>query len=401
MSRLVAAGLGGTGGKVLNSLRTRLSESAHLAQKESVQYLHIDVRHSVEDQSTNDSILLDPPDLPTFHSPNLWDLLGIEGQVISAGASGRAMGALLGRANQEIIRERLGVLARSTLLEVEAPRVVIVASLSGGLGSGIVSAVAKMSREVFGPESEISGFFLLHQFFPAQFTLREQLIRNENAALSELASFSWPPEGAPKHALTKAYLISNEISAHPYTLFADSARPFDWISEYIEREVLRVDQFLYQVPAIPRDLAIVNEELLSYLRERPQLMLELSPRRFEELIAAVLKGLGYEVVLTKETRDGGKDLYVVQNSSLGNHLYLVECKKFARDRPVGVEIVRSLYGVVQQERATMGIVATTSYFTKEAIEFRSAVQHNLSLKDFDDLAGWLRAYSGPKAEAAR
>ncbi len=54
-----------------------------------------------------------------------------------------------------------------------------------------------------------------------------------------------------------------------------------------------------------------------------------------------------------------------------------------------MEIVRGLYGVVEQRGATRGIIATTSYFTRDAAAFRATVQYRLSLVDFDILSRFL------------
>jgi hypothetical protein len=38
------------------------------------------------------------------------------------------------------------------------------------------------------------------------------------------------------------------------------------------------------------------------------------------------------------------------------------------------------------------MIATTSFFTRPALEFQRSVQHRLSLKDYNDLNIWLRNY---------
>ena len=40
----------------------------------------------------------------------------------------------------------------------------------------------------------------------------------------------------------------------------------------------------------------------------------------------------------------------------------------------------------------MAMIATTSFFTRPALEFQRSVQHRLSLKDYNDLNIWLRNY---------
>lgn len=56
---------------------------------------------------------------------------------------------------------------------------------------------------------------------------------------------------------------------------------------------------------------------------------------------------------------------------------------------MGVSVIRDLYGVLSKEKATYGIVVTTSDFTKPAQEFQQDVQFQMSLKDFDSIKQWL------------
>ena len=111
--------------------------------------------------------------------------------------------------------------------------------------------------------------------------------------------------------------------------------------------------------------------------------------RFEELVAELLSRRGYQVTLTPATRDGGKDMYAAKKDDLGSFLYVVECKRYARDRPVGVGVVRLLHEVAQHERANAAIVMTTSFFTKPAHEFARELRSLMSLKDYFQLRDWL------------
>lgn len=146
-------------------------------------------------------------------------------------------------------------------------------------------------------------------------------------------------------------------------------------------------------------LVVANEEVLKHLEAHPEALYHLNPRQFEEFVAELLARQGYEVSLTQFSKDGGKDLYVAHKSGLGSALYVVECKRYGPDNPVGVGIVRQLYGVVQAEQLTGGLVATTSYFTKDAQEFQQSVKYHLSLADYVELRRWIRyALRGPSAE---
>ena len=144
-------------------------------------------------------------------------------------------------------------------------------------------------------------------------------------------------------------------------------------------------------PPLVADLTVVNEQLLAYLRRKPELFYSLSPRKFEEVVAHLLEQQGFVIELTPQSKDGGKDIYAVQKTSLGQFLFVVECKRHNPRNPVGVGLVRQLYSVVMAERATAGILATTSFFTKDARRFQldQGLHYQLSLRDFLDLQSWL------------
>ena len=127
----------------------------------------------------------------------------------------------------------------------------------------------------------------------------------------------------------------------------------------------------------------INEELIRHLAAHPNKMREMSPRKFEELIADMFRSRGFDVTLTPPSNDGGMDVIAVQRNGIGTAMIIVECKRYAEHHRVGVEIARGLYGVVEQHRATRGIVATTSFFTRGAVDFRNTVPYRLTLGDFN------------------
>ncbi len=141
------------------------------------------------------------------------------------------------------------------------------------------------------------------------------------------------------------------------------------------------------------DVLTINEELIRYLSQHPERMRNLAPRRFEELVAELFRNMGYTVELTPRTRDGGLDIIAIERNDLGAALTLIECKRYSEQNRVGVDVVRGLYGVVEQRRATRGIIATTSYFTRDAATFRDTVPYRLSLADFDLISKYLREWS--------
>ncbi|HEX4962229.1 MAG TPA: restriction endonuclease [Thermoanaerobaculia bacterium] len=147
------------------------------------------------------------------------------------------------------------------------------------------------------------------------------------------------------------------------------------------------------LPRIPKPFKLVTVDTNQILRERlranPGGLYSLEPRQFEELIADLLRERGYEITLTPPSKDGGFDMFAARRDDLGSFLYLVECKRFTPPHRVGVSIVRSLHGVVQQKQANAGIIVTSSFFTRGAKAFEESVPYQLQLRDYLALQKWL------------
>lgn len=145
--------------------------------------------------------------------------------------------------------------------------------------------------------------------------------------------------------------------------------------------------------------SFINERLVAYFREHPQRLYDLTPRQFEELVAEIWDGFGFEVELTSQTVDGGCDVIAVKHSPL-RRKYLIECKRYRSDRTIGVHIVRQLGGVVlkhvatsrRDDEAIKGILATTSSFTSPAQTYLRDTRYWLEGADSDRIVQWLAEY---------
>jgi restriction system protein len=137
-------------------------------------------------------------------------------------------------------------------------------------------------------------------------------------------------------------------------------------------------------------IVTTTENLLHQLKRQPDSIHELSPRKFEELIAELLNGMGHRVELTPATRDGGKDILAYIDTDFGEMLCLVEAKKYRASRPVGVELVRSLYGTLCDFQANSAMLVTTSRFTADAQNFQSKHKYQLNLKDYSNIVEWIQ-----------
>jgi RES domain-containing protein len=141
------------------------------------------------------------------------------------------------------------------------------------------------------------------------------------------------------------------------------------------------------------DVSQTNEQIMKMLAKDPEIFWQLPARKFEEIVAEMLEKKGYSVSLTQFARDGGVDIFAAKKDGLGQYLYLVECKRYVPPYKVGVEIVRSLYGVLQAKKATACAIVTSSYFTNGAKEFQREQQHQVALHDYLVLQQWIKGLS--------
>lgn len=132
---------------------------------------------------------------------------------------------------------------------------------------------------------------------------------------------------------------------------------------------------------LPEKVLSIYEEILL----NPEYVYNLEPCEFEEFVADVFRGIGFNAEVTQKTHDGGKD--IVATFEMGGVLYTTyfECKRYSPDRPVGVEIVRELYAVMEMERVDKGVIVTTSHFTRGAVAEVQRLNGRIRLIDFDEL----------------
>lgn len=148
-------------------------------------------------------------------------------------------------------------------------------------------------------------------------------------------------------------------------------------------------------PTLVRALGTLDVELLKYLKKHPEQLYEINPRTFEEIVAEVLMSFGWWVNLTPKSADGGYDIFALSpNGKADSEVtpHLIECKRNAPDRKIGVEIIRSLYGAsVVSKPGCMLMLATTSHFTKGADAFKKS-RYDIKFKDYEGILDWLNTY---------
>jgi restriction system protein len=143
-------------------------------------------------------------------------------------------------------------------------------------------------------------------------------------------------------------------------------------------------------------IVTANQNMVAELKKHPDDIFKLTSRQYEELIAELMSDMGYDVTLTKATRDGGKDILASIRTDATDFLMLVEAKRYGQRHKVGVSLVRALYGTLCDYQANSGMLVTTSSFSKDAKEFGGRHQYQLRLRDFTDVASWIQRYGNRK-----
>ena len=126
------------------------------------------------------------------------------------------------------------------------------------------------------------------------------------------------------------------------------------------------------------------------LAQRPELLDALSPREFEELVADLLSKFGWQVKLTPPTRDGGFDILGISRDPCGFEVsWIIECKRYAADNLVGIELVRQLHGVKEHLGISNAAIVTTASFTGTAVSF-ARLRYDIKLADRSWIIDWLK-----------
>lgn len=119
---------------------------------------------------------------------------------------------------------------------------------------------------------------------------------------------------------------------------------------------------------------------------------ECSPRRFEEIVVRVLKGMGYGgsradgAEVLGGSGDGGVD-GVLREDWLGLEKIYVQAKRWSGT--VGRPTVQQFAGALHGQKARKGVLITTSTFTAEASEYVDMVETRIVLIDGPQLAQYM------------
>ena len=135
----------------------------------------------------------------------------------------------------------------------------------------------------------------------------------------------------------------------------------------------------YGYQKIKRDLA---QELIGFVKKA-------SPRFFEQLVVELLLKMGYGGSLKDagkaigQSGDGGID-GIIKEDKLGLDVIYIQAKRW--ENVVGSKEIRNFVGSLVGQKANKGVFITTSWFTKDALEYVKTITHKVILVDGEMLA---------------
>ncbi len=138
---------------------------------------------------------------------------------------------------------------------------------------------------------------------------------------------------------------------------------------------------------------IEETDVLSSLDQRPNLM-ELTPSEFEALIQNLFSKMGLDTKQTRPSRDGGVDCVAFDPRPIFGGKVVIQAKRYRNT--VDVSAVRDLFGTMQNEGASKGILVTTSGYGPASYDF--AAGKPLELIDGSNLLYLLTEHAGMEAK---
>lgn len=123
-------------------------------------------------------------------------------------------------------------------------------------------------------------------------------------------------------------------------------------------------------PVVQFDLAkfklVEGMDVVAGLDSRPDL-LEMDPKKFENLVKELFIAIGMKAWVTQASRDDGIDAVATNEDPVVGGLCVIQAKRYRNI--VGLESVHALAGAMNDKSATKGLLVATSWFGKASRDF--------------------------------
>ncbi len=200
---------------------------------------------------------------------------------------------------------------------------------------------------------------------------------------SELLSGRVPPGFEP---IADQYLLRSLLHNNLITLGVnwDGALPLDQLFSLKDKGG--------SVSADSKSAPLIDQRFIDYLHAQPADLQRMDWRQLEYLCGEYFRRMGYQVVVTAPSGDGGIDVVARRmDGAEGPDIVLIQAKRLSGKHQVDINVVKALWADVMEseESATRGLITTTTRLAKGAREYTEARNYGLSAAERAHVEQWI------------
>jgi restriction system protein len=139
-----------------------------------------------------------------------------------------------------------------------------------------------------------------------------------------------------------------------------------WLTRLKNKETVSINE-------IQLIIEKTNDEILKYIEKDEKNLDKIEWFDLERILSRVFSVLGFEVTLTRPSKDGGKDLILKCLIKGENKSYIVEIKHWKSGVRVGNPVVKKFINVIVREDHSAGLILSSSDFTSNIGESISEI----------------------------
>lgn len=191
--------------------------------------------------------------------------------------------------------------------------------------------------------------------------------------------------------------IGAEIVSKYLDLFQLSVHQTSWnrIRRVTWNDVAELDDLFKSESLTTPHGSYLDQRFIDYLSRNFDDVDQMNWRKFEGLTCEFFEKAGYRVEIAEGRNDGGIDARIwLESAGAGDPpAILVQCKR--QKEKVGKTVVKALWADVVEERATSGLVVTTSALYPGAAKVCAARAYPIEAADRRTIQQWIEALRTP------
>lgn len=219
--------------------------------------------------------------------------------------------------------------------------------------------------------------------------LKDELARSRPGPLDADAFLDRMRSEHGPHGFTMAVRLLQTFFQKQHQAIDSAFRRVEWV------DTVQLKDLFQSEDLTTRYGQFLDQRFLDYLARNDQAIDAMNWRKFEGLAAEYFDRTGYRVKLSKGRNDDNVDLRVWNPESRGAPLLLIQCKR--QKAKVGKVVVKALYADLLEEKASGGLIVTSSSLSVGAERTCLARSYPIAQANRSALRSWLKAMQSPGA----